>query len=117
MRRRFALAGGADADVAGFLAELREVRSAEITHAGLDAADQLRDYAVHRTGNFLQRFHPFRRDLLRRILLVAVTRGRAGFHRGEAAHAAVLFVKFAADFHDLARRFGATREQAAANHA
>ena len=39
MRRGFALAGGADADVARLLAELRQVRRAEITHAALDAAE------------------------------------------------------------------------------
>ena len=50
------------------------------------------------------------------IRFVAVTRGRAGFHRRQAAHAAILFVKFAADLHHFARRFGAAGENAAANH-
>ena len=47
---------------------------------------------------------------------VAVAGGGAGFHGGETPHAAVLFVKFPADFHDLARRLGAAGKQPAANH-
>ena len=54
--------------------------------------------------------------LLRRIGRVAVTRRRAGLHRRQAAHAAVLFVELAADLHHLARRFRATGEDPAANH-
>ena len=50
------------------------------------------------------------------ILVVAVTRRRAGLHRRQAAHAAILLVKFAADFHDLAGRFVAAGKNAAANH-
>ena len=66
--------------------------------------------------HFLERFDAFGGDFPLAGPGVAVTRGRAGLHRGEAAHAAVLFVEFAADFHDLARRLGAAGEQAAADH-
>jgi hypothetical protein len=44
--RGFALAGGADADEAGLFAQLREVGSTEVAHAGLYPADQLRQDAV-----------------------------------------------------------------------
>ena len=54
--------------------------------------------------------------LLRRIFFVAVTRRRAGLHRRQAAHAAVLLVEFAADFHDFARRLVAAGKDPAANH-
>ena len=115
MRRGFALAGGADADEARLLAQLREVGRAEIAHAGLDAADQLRQHAVHRAADFLQRLDAFRRDLARRVGRVAVARGRALFHRRQAAHAAVLLVELAADLHHLARRFRAAGKNPAAN--
>ena len=60
VRRGLALAGGADADEAGLLAQLGEVGRAQVAHAGLDAADQLRQHAVHRAAHFLQRLDPFR---------------------------------------------------------
>src|SRR5271167_2630887 len=116
MRGGFAHPGGADADVARLGAELREVRRAEITHAALDAADELRQHAVHRAACFLERLDAFGRDFLRRIFFVAVTRRRTGLHRRETAHAAILLVKFAADFHDFTGRFVATGENSAANH-
>src|ERR1019366_6193407 len=98
VRRGFALAGGADADVAGLLAELREIFCTKITHAALDAADELREHAVHRADGFLERLNAFGGELARGVgLLMAVTRGTAGFHRGETSHAAILLVKFAAD--------------------
>ena len=59
MRGGFAHAGGADADVTRLVAELREVRRAEITHAALDAADELRQHAVHRAARFLERLDAF----------------------------------------------------------
>jgi len=37
----FALTGWADSNEAGILPELIEVRSAEVTHAGLDSADDV----------------------------------------------------------------------------
>ena len=46
VRGGFALAGGADADVARLFTQLRQVRGAKITHAALDAADKLREHAV-----------------------------------------------------------------------
>ena len=115
MRRRLALAGGADADEAGFLAQLGEVGRAEVAHAGLDAADQLRQDAVHRAAHFLQRLDPFGRDFARRVGRVAVARGGPFFHRRQAAHAPVLLVELAANLHHLARRFRAAGEDAAAN--
>ena len=66
MRRGFALAGGANADEAGLLAELSEVGRAEVAHAGLDAADQLRQDLLHRAADFFQCFDAFRRDLAAR---------------------------------------------------
>src|ERR1019366_7318797 len=109
-------AGGADAGVTRLVPELPEVRRAEITHAGLDAADELRQHAIHRTARLLERFDAFGGDLLRGVRRLAVTRRRAGFHRRHAAHAAILLVKFAADFHDVAGRFVATGKNAAANN-
>src|ERR1035437_5183528 len=108
VRGGFAHPGGADADVSRLVAELPEVCRAEITHAGLDAADELRQHAIHRTARLLERLDAFGRNFLRRVRGMAITCRRAGFHRGEAAHAAILLVKFAADFDDVAGRFVAT---------
>ena len=47
---------------------------------------------------------------------MAVPCGAAGFHRGQAAHASVLLVHFAVDFHHLPGRLGASGEQPAAYH-
>ena len=47
---------------------------------------------------------------------MAVAGGRAGFHRGVRAHAAVLFVELAGDFHDLTGCLAATGEQPAEDH-
>jgi len=47
MRRGFALAGGTDADIARLLPEFLEIFRAEIAHAALDAADELREDAVN----------------------------------------------------------------------
>src|SRR5450755_4727089 len=102
MRGGFAHPGGADADVARLGAELREVSRAEITHAALDAADELRQHAVHRAARLLERLDALGRDFLRGTFFVAVTRRRAGLHRRETAHAAILLVKFSRNFHDLA---------------
>src|ERR1035441_4770268 len=112
MRGGLALAGGADADVTRLGVKLREIRRAEVTHAALDAANELRQHPVHRAASFLERLDAFGRDLLRRILLMAVTRRRAGLHRRQAAHAAVFLVKFAADFDDIAGRLVAAGKNA-----
>jgi len=45
--RGFALASGADADVPGFLLKLGEIGRAEITHAALNAPDELGQHPVH----------------------------------------------------------------------
>ncbi len=113
----FALAGGADLDIAGFIAELGEVGGAEVAHAGLDAADELGEDTVDGGGDFLEGFDAFGGDLLGIGGGVSVACGGSGFHGGEAAHAAVLFIEFTADFHDLAGGFGATGEEAAAHDA
>ena len=115
MRGRLALTGGADADETGLLPQLREVGRTEIAHAGLDAADQLRQDAVHRAGEFLQRLDPFRRDFAGRVGRVAVARRRPLFHGRQTAHAPVLFVELAADFHHFARRLRAAGEDPAAD--
>ncbi len=47
---------------------------------------------------------------------MTVAGGGAGFHGGGTAHAAVLFVELSIDFHDLAGGFGATGQEAAADH-
>ena len=44
----FFLAGGGDADVAGFLAEVGERFRAEVAHAGLDAANKGAEHIVNR---------------------------------------------------------------------
>src|SRR5690606_7953700 len=114
VRGGFLHAGGADADVAGLLAELGEILGAEITHAALDAADEGVEHVVHRAGNFLEGLDALGGDLANGVVfVVAVTGGGAGLHGGVGAHAAVLFVDLAGDFHDLARRFAATGQQAA----
>src|ERR1039458_3210798 len=95
MRRSLALAGGADANETGLLTQLSKVSRAQVAHAGLDAADQLRQDVVHRAASFLQRLDSFRGDLAGRVRRVAVTRGRPFFHRRKTAHAAVLLVEFA----------------------
>lgn len=46
MWRGFALAGGTDTNVTRLLLQLGQVRRAEITHAGLNAANELRQHAV-----------------------------------------------------------------------
>src|ERR1017187_6504294 len=98
MRRGFALTGGADTDVARLLAEFLQIFRAEIAHAALDAADELRQHAVHRADGFLERLDALGGELARGVgFFVAVTRGAAGLHRGEAAHAAILLVNFSAD--------------------
>ena len=116
MRGGFALAGGAHADVPRLVPELRQIRRAQITHAALDAADELRQHPVHRAAHFLQRLDAFGRHFARGVrLLMAVARRAAGFHGGETAHAAILLVHLAADLHDIARGFRATRQNAAAH--
>ena len=114
--RGFFLAGGADADVAGFFTERGKGRGAEVAHAALDAADQAVDRVVERAADFFERFDAFGGGFAGGVVfVVAVARGAAGFHRGETAHAAVLFIEFAADFHDLAGGFTATGQDAAAD--
>src|SRR6266566_2844087 len=78
VRSGLAHARGADADVSGLLSQLSQVRRSQVTHSRLDAADQLREDPVGRRGNLFQGFDPFRRDLLRAVGRLAVTRRRAG---------------------------------------
>ena len=102
--------------VAGFSAEVGEGGGAEVAHAALHAPNEIREHVVHGAADFLQRLDAFGGDLAGGVgLTVAIAGGAAGFHRGKRAHAAVLFVDLAGDFHDFARRFAATGEQAAAD--
>src|SRR5207237_1007444 len=115
MRRRFTLAGGANADEAGLFAELSKVGGAEVAHARLNAADQLGEDAIHGAGHFLQGFDAFGGDFARRIGGVAIAGSGAGFHGRQTAHATVLFVNFATDLHYLTRSFRAAGQYATAN--
>jgi len=115
MRGRFALAGGADADEASLLPQLREVGRAEIAHAGLNAADELPQDVVHRAAHLLQCLDPFRRDFACRVRRVTVARRRPLLHRRQTAHAPILLVELAANLHHLSRRFRAAGEDPAAN--
>ncbi len=118
MRLRLALAGRADADVAGVGAELLEVGGAEVAHAGLDAADEFAEYAGEGAGRFFQRFDAFGGCFGGDVLaVVPIAGGGAVLHGRAAAHAAVLLIKFAVDLDDLAGRFVATGQQAAAHDA
>src|SRR6266480_762433 len=76
VRRGLAHAGGADADVTGLLAELGQICRAEVAHAGLDSADQLSQDQIERRGYLLECFDAFRRELLRVVGQVTVTRRR-----------------------------------------
>ena len=112
----FFLAGGADADVAGFFAERGERRGAQVAHAALHAADERVDRVVEGAADFFKGFDALGGGFAGGVVfVVAIAGGAAGFHRGEAAHAAVLFIEFAADFHDLAGRFAAAGQEAAAD--
>src|SRR5262249_4961096 len=114
VRGRFLLASGRHADVTGFLLQIGQRLRPEVAHAGLNAAHQVAEHVVHRTGNFLERLDALGGDLAHRVVLVVtLSRGRAGLHRGVRTHAAVLFVELAGNFHDFARRFTAAGEQAA----
>ncbi len=113
----FALTGGADLNVAGFFAKGGEMRCAKIAHPALDAARELGEDDVERGIDFLEGLDPFGRDFAHGILAgVAVASGATGLHGGGAAHAAVLLVELAVDFHELTRRFGTTGEQSATDH-
>src|SRR5436190_16211493 len=70
---RFALAGGTDADEARLVAQLGEIGCAEIAHAGLNAADELCQHTINRSGRFAQGFHAFGSDLGGDFLVVSVT--------------------------------------------
>ncbi|SVA57559.1 uncharacterized protein METZ01_LOCUS110413, partial [marine metagenome] len=114
----FLLAGRADSGVAGLGPEVGQGGCAEVAHAGLDAPDQLAQELIQILRHFLERLDALGGNLAVGILWrVAVAGGGAGFHRGQAAHAAVLFVEFAADLHHLAGCLGAAGEQPAADHA
>ncbi len=52
VRGGLALAGGGDAGEAGPGAQGGEIRGAEVAHAGLETADELRHDAVERGGDF-----------------------------------------------------------------
>src|ERR1035441_2426730 len=99
MRRRFALAGGTDPDEPGLLPQLGEISRTEIAHAELNPPNELREDEVHRAAHLFQGLDPFRRDFARRVRRVAVARRRPLFHRRQAAHAPILLVELAADFH------------------
>src|SRR5437870_1662069 len=60
MRLAFALTGRADADEPGLLAQLGQIRRAQISHARLNTANELGQHLVQRASHFLQCFHPFR---------------------------------------------------------
>src|SRR6185436_13652583 len=49
----FAHAGRGDPNIAGFGTELSQIGSAQVTHAGLDAADELGEDGIDRPGRFL----------------------------------------------------------------
>ena len=59
VRRRFLLAGRADADVAGAGAQLREVGRPEVAHAALHAADEIGQDVVDRAAHLLEGFDAF----------------------------------------------------------
>jgi len=113
----FALSGGADAGIAGSGAELFEVGGTEVAEAGLDTSDELSQDAVDVGGEFLEGFDAFGGDFLGGVGGVAVAGSGAGFHGGDAAHAAVLFVQLAADLDDLAWGFRGAGEDPAADDA
>lgn len=116
MGRGFFLAGGAHADVAGFFPERRKGRGAEVAHAALHAADEAVDGVVEGAADFLEGFDALGGGFAGGVVfVVAIAGGAAGFHRGEAAHAAVLFIEFAADLHNLAGGFAAAGQDAAAD--
>src|SRR5437667_3143789 len=73
MRGGLAHAGGGDANITGHLAQLCQVRRAQVAQTGLNAANQLRQDSVERGRNFLERFDPFGRDLLGAVRGLAVT--------------------------------------------
>ncbi|OQB89931.1 MAG: hypothetical protein BWX86_02335 [Verrucomicrobia bacterium ADurb.Bin122] len=82
----------------------------------MHAADQVAQHLIDRAADFLEGFDAFGGEFAGGVVLVlAVAGGAAGLHGGDAAHAAVLFIELAVDFHDLARRLAATGEQTAAH--
>ena len=110
--------GGAEADVTGLVSERFQIRCPQISHPALDAAGELLDCLVDRTGNFLECFDPFGGGLAGGVLIgVSVSSGAAGFHGGETAHAAILFVAFSADLNNVPGRFLTAGQQAAADDA
>lgn len=114
----FALAGGADADVAGVGAQFGEGGGAEVAHPGLDAADEFTEDAGKGTGGFLEGFDSLGGGLGGDVLaVVSIAGGGTVFHGGGTAHASVLFIEFAVDLDDLPGGFVATGEEAAAHHA
>ena len=117
MRGRLPLASGTDADVAGFLAELRKGGRSEVAHAGLDATFEVLEDFADWAGNFLEGFDTFGGGLeVDVFFVVAVTGGGTFGHGGTAAHAPVLFVKFPIDFHDAAGGFRTPGEEPATNN-
>src|SRR3954470_12444936 len=104
MRGRVALAGGTDADETRVFPKFGGVSRTQVAHAGLNAADELGEDTVHGAGDLFQRFNAFRCNFARSVRSVSIARRRTRLHRREAAHAAVLFVKLAADFDDFAGR-------------
>jgi len=61
-------------------------------------------HSVHGAGDFLERLHASG-HLAERDALLSVNGWPSRPSCGEAAHAAILFVELAVDFHDLAGRF------------
>src|SRR5438094_9592207 len=65
VRSGFAHSSGTDPNVTGFLAELSQIGGAKVSHAGLDAADQLGQNDVERGRNLLERLDALGCNFLR----------------------------------------------------
>src|SRR5436190_1273835 len=66
VRGAFALAGGGDLDVARPVAQLSKRAGAEIAHAALQPASELREHGVERRVDFLERLDALGGDFARR---------------------------------------------------
>lgn len=116
MRSAFTHASGRHANVASVCTEVLKGVDTEVSHAALEATCELLEDLLDAARDFFEGFDAFSSNLLGlggRCLIVPVTRCCACLHGAEAAHAAVLFVEFAVDFHDLARSLTATSEKIA----
>src|SRR5688572_3784145 len=108
MNVAFAEAASGDAGEGGALTELRECRSTDVTHAGLQAAHELEDHIGKRALVRHAAFHTFRHQLAGAVLAVSVT--GTLLHRADGAHAAVGFETTAGGVDGLARAFLGARE-------